>query len=236
MLKEKRFTEFETNINTILKSMEGKDNKIAMLEISIREVQETVEKVYRSNELQKKTTLKQKFNCDFCDFQTTSMKGLKTHITRKHTKISEGVTSIACDLCNNDFENENELKEHMITHSYIEASELKFKCDECDFWGPNHHSMRMHFRRLHCKTISCGMCNLEAPDLETLDNHTFTCEMFKCCDCKLVFYTFSDMKEHTTKEHKTWGTLRHYNCWRRNESFYNDSFHRSRDLFEIQKR
>ena len=48
--------------------MEEKDNKIAMLEISIREVQETLEKVYRSNEPQKKTTLKQKFNCDYCDF------------------------------------------------------------------------------------------------------------------------------------------------------------------------
>ena len=50
---EKRFTEFETNI---LKSMEEKNNKIAMLEISIREVQETLEKIHRSNEFQKKTT------------------------------------------------------------------------------------------------------------------------------------------------------------------------------------
>ena len=52
----------------------------------------------------------------------------------------------------------------------------------------------------------------------------------------VVFYTFSEMKEHTTKERKTWGTLRHYYRWRSNESFYNDSYHRSRDLFEIQKR
>ena len=42
---------------------------------------------------------------------------------------------------------------------------LKFKCDECDFWGPNAHTMKMHYFRLHCENVSCGSCNLEVKDV-----------------------------------------------------------------------
>ena len=30
-----------------------------------------------------------KFKCDLCDFQSNTNQGLKTHISRKHTKYSE---------------------------------------------------------------------------------------------------------------------------------------------------
>ena len=57
----------------------------------------------------------------------------------------------------------------IISHSYKAAGDLQFKCDECDFWGPNAQTMVMHFRRNHSENISCGLCDFEAKDIETLD-------------------------------------------------------------------
>ena len=125
----------------------------------------------------------------------------------------------------------------MISHSFKEASNLKFKCDECEFWGPNAHSMKMHFKRLHCESISCGMCGFEASDLKTLDTHTFTCEMFKCtdCGCGEIFHSISDIKEHVYKKHKGYSNIKHYYRWKSNEEFFTDNFHRSIDLFRNEK-
>ena len=60
------------------------------------------------------------------------------HINRKHTKYDENVTSFQCENCKG-FRSAGEFKEHMISHSY---RQLKFKCDECDFWGPNKQTIK----------------------------------------------------------------------------------------------
>ena len=67
----------------------------------------------------------------------------------------------------------------MISHSY---QQLKFKCDECDFWGLNKQTIKMHIRRIHSETIACGICDFEVRYIETLDTHTLTSEMYQCND------------------------------------------------------
>ena len=123
----------------------------------------------------------------------------------------------------------------MITHSYSESSHFKFKCDECGFWGPNEHSMKMHFKRLHSETISCGMCDYQAPDLEKLDIHTFTCELYKCEKCDERLHSFSDIKMHIEKEHKGYSSLRHYYRWKSNEEFFTENYHWFKDLLKNQR-
>ena len=85
------------------------------------------------------------------------------------------ITSFQCENCGKEFRSSSDLKEHMISHSY---QKLQFKCHECDFWGPNTHTMKMHIKRIHSETIECGMCDFRAKDVEILDTHTFTCEMY----------------------------------------------------------
>ena len=46
------------------------------------------------------------------------------------------------------------------------------------FWGPNAHTIKMHFRRLHCENVSCGICDFEMKDVESLDTNTLTCQRF----------------------------------------------------------
>ena len=129
------------------------------------------------------------------------------HINRKHTKYDENETSFECENCGNEFKSAEDLKEHMIIHSY---QKLQYKCDECDFWGPNEHTMKMHVKRNHSETISCGMCNFEANQTQALDTQTFTCEMYKCNECKLPFLHLHTLKSHMKNEHYGCGCLSHF--------------------------
>ena len=62
-----------------------------------------------------------------------------------------------------EFRSSSYLREHMISHAY---QNMQFKCDECDFWGPNKHTMKMHIKKIHSEIIACGMCEFEAKDIE----------------------------------------------------------------------
>ena len=120
----------------------------------------------------------------------------------------------------------------MIGHSYKDGSLLKYKCDECDFWGPNITTMEMHFLKLHSETLVCGLCDYEAKDVEVLDTHTFTCEMFKCSRCKQKFKTLQDIKNHVNKDHEgNHLPIFHYYCTRGNQEFFEEKFHLSKELF-----
>ena len=57
----------------------------------------------------------------------------------KHTFLSyaDDEVSFKCEICDDVYINEEYLKDHMLIHSYYKSEFLKFKCDECDFWGPN---------------------------------------------------------------------------------------------------
>ena len=135
-----------------------------------------------------------------------------------------------CVTCGDQFKNETDLENHMITHFYSKPEFLKTKCDECDFWGPNEFTMKMHIKRLHCEKISCGICDLEVEDIETLDVHTFNCERFKCNWCEKMFNKVLDIKDHAKNEHKGVSTLYLYNCMRNNEEFFNEHLIYIKDL------
>ena len=65
-----------------------------------------------------------------CEFETTSKHGLKTHMTRKHTKFDKESFRKQCDLCSKTFEIIEDLEKHVITHSYKSKDHLQFKCNE----------------------------------------------------------------------------------------------------------
>ena len=174
-LLEKRLEIFETKLNEIFKLLGEKDMKIAELEASLQLTREALDKHISDNEMKKTSEApNSKFKCSFCDFQARSSNGLRIHMNRKHTKYDENESSFQCENCGKEFSRACALKEHMISHSY---QKLQFKCDECDFWGPNQHTMKMHIKRNHSEIITCGMCDFVAKDIEILDTHTFTCEM-----------------------------------------------------------
>ena len=155
---------------------------------------------------------------------------MRNHIARKHTNYAEIDVPLKCEICEEEFKSEKDMKDHMISHSYYNSDFLKFKCDECDFWGPNAKTMKMHFLRLHCENVSCGICSLEMKDIETLDVHTATCQRFKCSWCDENFNNVSDIKSHSRKEHKGKNNLYHYKRMRINDEFFSEDYFPFKDL------
>ena len=237
---EGRLQKFETKLNEIFKVLEEKDLKIAALEASLQRTRESLERnilekeTKMTSDLAKNEVSKSKFKCSVCDYQAKSSDGPRMHVNRKHTKYDENVTSFQCENCSKEFRSAGELKEHMISHSY---QKLQFKCDECDFWGPNKQTMKMHIKRNHSETISCGMCDFEAQDIETLDTHTFTCEMYKCneMECEKTFLLLNDLRSHIENEHDGLRALSHFKRQLNNQEFFDETFHFVSDLFRNKK-
>ena len=237
-------------LNVVVKLLEEKDVKILKLENDLRETKEYFDKAMKKRnlevtnskgkvdkvkgkELEYKTSEKltsTKFECELCGFQSSSKQGLKTHISRKHTKYNEEVLSIKCEICTSEFTSSKEMKKHMICHSYKDSSILKYKCD---FWGPNRITLQVHFRRSHSENISCALCDFEAKDFKTLSIHTFSCEMYECNECKQNFNNFQDVKTHVNQDHNGKNLLlNHFCCERENQEFFQEKTHFSRDLFK----
>ena len=188
---------------------------------------------HQSDQIPAKKVTNLIFKCEMCDFQTNSKQGLKTHIARKHTKLSNEVFPKKCELCNRDIENSTEMKKHLISHSYKCSSKLKYKCDECDFWGPNELTLEMHVRKYHSENITCGMCECEAKDSENLEIHTFTCEIFQCNFCYEKFKNVQEMKTHWRNDHDGKSiTIKHFKRERDNHEFFEDNFYNSGELFK----
>ena len=112
--------------------------------------------------------------CTLCDFETCSDMGMKVHMTRKHTKINTVKYPKKCDLCEKQFGNAAEFKQHMKTHSYKEA---KFKCEDCDFVGKSKETMEVHLGRSHTDLFECVFVKLI---LKVQKTHLKTCEIFRC--------------------------------------------------------
>ena len=109
----KKLDAFEIRLIEISMQMKDKDNKIATLENCLKETGYMFEKALKAKDLPKEgIPSKQKFKCDFCEFQSTSSSGLKTHISRKHTNYIESDVPLKCEICVEEFKTEKDLKDH----------------------------------------------------------------------------------------------------------------------------
>ena len=180
---------------------------------------------------QKKKSETVKLQCSYCDFQTVSKQGLKTHLKRKHTSYNLESYPIKCELCAEEMKNSEEMKDHMVTHSYIDTTDLIFKCEDCDFWGPNSITMKVHYQKTHGENISCGLCDHESSETENLETHLFTCEIYKCNSCSKTFKSLPDIKGHISEEHKENTVILHSKMNRDNSEHVVEMKHYSKDLF-----
>ena len=88
------------------------------------------EKNLNKNQKNNKLVDPPKFTCKMCDFESRSKSGLRNHIARKHTNYAENDVPLKCEICEEEFKSEKDIKDHMISHSYYNSDFLKFKCDE----------------------------------------------------------------------------------------------------------
>ena len=240
---------FQCKIETLQKALHEKDSQISALELRVEEIEKKskeekkstgkkvkdLENVLKISQQKRNETVKDDdqeiFECEKCDFKTTSKSGLKTHTKRKHTEITQDKFPRKCDMCELTFENAKELKRHMKTHSY---QELRYKCEDCAFWGPNSISMEVHHGKMHCQNYECGMCEYPAKDSESLEIHIQTCEIYKCesCDNNVRCKTISEIKTHAEETHKGGIEIFHVKQDRKNDDYVSYVEYWSRDLFK----
>ena len=105
---------FDTNLSTVKKSLVEKDTFLSTLESRIQEFEELNKE--QNAKIEDIECLKDKFSnpanlipvksvnsfkCTKYEFEMQSEQGLKTHITRIHTLITNGCYPKSCDLCEN---------------------------------------------------------------------------------------------------------------------------------------
>ena len=94
---------FEEKVKTFLEIIKEKDEVIKAWETKFKQIEHqisqkftklenTITEMQSENESMKNTIMKktetEKIKCSYCDFQTVSKQGLKTHLKRKHTEYN----------------------------------------------------------------------------------------------------------------------------------------------------
>ena len=225
---EKIFNEkidtFEHHIQKLNKIIEEKDDKVISLDNKLKEMvkkfesleKETKEENGKEKEINKKIkelenaikkqskTTPELLTCNECNFTTTSKIGLKTHTKRKHTnlKLDKYPKSCEFDFCESELNNEKEMDLHLKEHSYKLPEELKYKCEDCDYWGPNFLTMQVHTGRSHSEHFDCGLCDFKAKTLDNLEIHIKTCKVYECTDCYFRVKKISQIKAHMNSKHE----------------------------------
>ena len=166
----------------------------------------------------------EQLKCNDCEFTTTSKKGLKTHIRRKHITVFP----VHCEICTKELKSSQQMKSHMVTHTYSDL-----KCEECKFLGNNDWSMQIHNGKYHSQNIECGLCEFKANDKEGLDLHLKTCETYECQNCEYVAKTISEMKKHRYEKSKEClsTTIFHVKTDRNDENQANFKEYKENELF-----
>ena len=195
---EKHLYKKDKEIETLNNTIKEMDEKIKRLSQNLEEMNENIGKI---NDLEEKRNRKDKklLTCSNCSFQTNSEQGLKIHMKKKHTVVVETDDPKPCHLCDKQCKSSLDLKKHLITHTYKQAT---YKCDECDFVGQNEVTMEVHNGKHHSEKFECGLCDSEMKNLESLETHLNTCESFRCYRCLGRYKTLKEVKNHFPEVHK----------------------------------
>ena len=240
-----RFNMLDTKLENVKESLEENESLAKSLENKLNTLKEVFDKKFKDlesnlkKEQEQNNTLKQQIMklesegeqlyCEMFEFTTTSKKGLKTHQKRKHSESKKEKLSLPCEHCEEHFESEVQLKNHVITHTYI-SHNSKLRCIKCGFSGENEWTMQIHNGKHHANQIECGLCEYKAEDLEGLEVHLTTCEIYECVKCEFVAKQLSVMKKHVKDECKS-STIFHIKIDRNNALEANYKEYKQCDLF-----
>ena len=137
--------------------------------------------------------MRERINCDECNFHTTSKEMLKTHKETFHEET--------CKQCDFRTTSKDMLKRHTET--------VHYKCNKCDFQATNTDSLMKHKKSYHegsrikmgPKRMHCALCEKKFNKVETFKQHQRTHHNI-CNICGKTFQSTQELKIHTRSDHK----------------------------------
>ncbi|XP_039289926.1 zinc finger protein 64 isoform X2 [Nilaparvata lugens] len=124
---------------------------------------------------------KKRFSCEFCEFECTQSRQLRSHL-----KLHAGKRSVHCEFCDHTCATASDLKKHMRRHT----GEKPFSCQLCDFACSQSSSLKFHMLQTHTddKPFSCEFCTYKCVLSSLLKSHMKTHTGDKPYSCELCDY------------------------------------------------
>ena len=238
---DEKWERMESIIETQRKQIKENDAKIASLELRLDECEKKLlnEKKTHDRKMKdlenlikskKEKVKKENFKCEYCDFETSSERGLNVHIKRKHTDMKADKYPVECDFCEFNARSESEMRFHL--KNVHTAADSNYKCLDCDFCAFNEISIQVHQGRKHEDGYECGLCDLKTDSLEMLNLHLTTCESYQCYRCNFRVHHISDIKEHIKEKHQSeYVSITHGKLDRKDENFVKETIYEKDELF-----
>ncbi|XP_043273996.1 zinc finger protein 354C-like isoform X12 [Venturia canescens] len=137
-----------------------------------------------------------KYNCDECDFVTTSKVAVRYHVRRVHQRDFR----YKCEQCDKSFMSNCELKDHRTSHSNTKS----FICEICgkaylqkSYLGAHKRTVHGLVQRILTKDHRCSICNKNFVSEYILQNHIgIHSRKFLCPHCGKEFANNQSLAMH----------------------------------------
>ena len=196
---EKQISEKDIIIGTLQSNVKDLEIRLLAVEKKNIESEENVEK------LEPASKPIEKYDCDKCDFETNSKKGLNIHKKRKHTNYRAQEYPKSCDICEKTLKSAKEMQKHMRTHSFTGQfshwRDANYNCEDCDFTSKTIETMEVHTGKCRTDNFECGLCEYTGNTLDNLELHLVSCEVYECEECQLRSRFLKEIKTHVERDH-----------------------------------
>lgn len=155
-----------------------------------------------------------KYNCNFCNYESTNKSTFHSHISRKHSakhvvrrrikrRTIPKPQELSCDTCGFKCQSRRRLKEHL---DRKHGSEFKFHCEYCDKKFKVKGDMRLHVRFKHKESpIICDVCGKTCSNSNSLYVHQKWAHFkpkYECEICKRRMVTQENLDQHILLQHE----------------------------------
>ena len=208
-LEIKQLCDFESNNKiqpNIHPSQNDQDNLIELVEDQADISDNEIEEVMGKNEydqchmnLNKRAQVHEgvKYECDHCDYQTSTQLHYFTHIQSKHDGIKYD-----CDQC--DYKATSKL--NISRHIQSKHEGIKYNCDQCNYKATRKDNLVTHKQSKHEGIkYNCDQCDYQAARKDNLVIHKQSVHegvKYGCVHCDHQYKYKSDLNKHIQSKHK----------------------------------
>eukprot|EP00088_Acartia_fossae_P034831 TRINITY_DN3579_c0_g1_i4.p1 TRINITY_DN3579_c0_g1~~TRINITY_DN3579_c0_g1_i4.p1 ORF type:complete len:500 (+),score=55.28 TRINITY_DN3579_c0_g1_i4:97-1500(+) len=150
------------------------------------------------------------FECDECDYATSSESCYRIHKVKKHSCTRTG---FPCDICGAVFTMKAVLKKHIMNKHSTDADRLRCEEAGCNYTTMQKESLKAHIDKVHLGIKwPCSLCEYMGPYKGDLNRHMKKIHniypegsMMKCDLCEFTTQKATTMTVHKKKVHDVEG-------------------------------